>query len=367
MERDPAGYDSAFNNISRSEWDDCLTDFSDANINQCWGYGSVKWGAVHNEHVVLRKAGIVQALAQVAIIKPRYLPIGIAYVTWGPLWKRKDLISDGSSLRAMLESLKDEYAHRRNLMLRIRPYGFVEADGEMRSVLEGAGFSPTRGMFKENKRTILVDLRYPPEELRKRLSKKWRNSLTNSEKGDLRIIEGFTDEPLYAVRPIYEVLMSQKNFEGWDLSELARIQTLLQADQKMRITTCEDAQGTIAASVCSSLGDTAVGLIGMTSEAGRKKRAYYLLQWDEILWAKRHGKTTYDLNGINPEKNPTVYHFKSGLHGDEVTFLSVYDYCPGQVLSALMILTERILDSRVGRTLLGSIKRSLRWIVRRTV
>jgi hypothetical protein len=367
MERDPAGHDAEFNRISQSEWDPCLTLFSDANVNQCWGYGSVKWGADNSEHVVLKKGGAVRALAQVAIIRSHLAGIGIAYVTWGPLWKRKDLDGNNSSLRAMLEVLKKEYAHRRKLMLRIRPFGFDETDGGMRSVLEGAGFLPTKGMFRESKRTILVDLRYPPEDMRRRLSKKWRNSLTNSEKEGLRIVEGFTDEPLLAVRPIYEALMSQKNFEGWDLSELARIQNMLEAGQKMRITTCEDEQGTIAASVCSALGDTAVGLIGMTSDAGRKKRAYYLLQWDEILWAKQRGKTTYDLNGINPEKNPTVYHFKSGLHGDEVTFLSVYDYCQGKVIPALIILAERVLDSRMARMLLGSIKRSRRRVLRGTL
>jgi hypothetical protein len=360
MERDPAGYNAEFNRISQAEWDRCLVFFSDANINQCWGYGSVKWGADHNEHVVLKKDGAIRSLAQVAIITSHVPRIGIAYVTWGPLWKRKGLIDDGSSFRAMLEALKDEYAHRRKLLLRLKPYGYEETNREMRSVLEQAGFRPTKGIFREKKRTILVNLGYSPEDLRRRLSKKWRNSLTHSEKEDLRIQEGFTDEPLYTIRPIYEALMSKKKFEGWDLGELAKIQNTLEAGQKMRITTCEDDHRTIAASVCSALGDTAVGLIGMTSDEGREKRAYYLLQWDEILWAKRSGKTTYDLNGINPRKNPTVYHFKSGIRGDEVTFLSVHDYCQNRVVSALIILAERVLDSLNAGKWVGSIKSSWR-------
>ena len=360
MERDPAGYDAEFNGISQTEWDRCITLFSDANVNQCWGYGSVKWGAGRNEHVVLKKAGDVRALAQVAIITSPVPGIGIAYVTWGPLWKRRDLLVEESSFRAMLEVLKDEYAHRRKLMLRIRPYGYEETDEAMRSVLEQVGFHPTNGIFKEKKRTILVNLGYSQEDMRRRLSKKWRNSLTNSEKEDLRIKEEFTDGPLYAIQPMYEGLMGKKNFEGWNLIELAKIQNMLASDQKMRITTCEHENRTIAASVCSALGDTAVGLIGMTGDEGRKKRAYYLLQWDEILWAKQSGKTTYDLNGINPQKNPTVYHFKAGINGDEVTFLSVHDYCQSRVVYSLINLAEHALKATNARGLLRSIKGSLR-------
>jgi lipid II:glycine glycyltransferase (peptidoglycan interpeptide bridge formation enzyme) len=360
MEGNSAGYTAEVNKISQAEWDKCLTLFSDANINQCWGYGRIKWGDGNNEHVVLKEAGAIRSLAQVAIVRTPIPRVGIAYVNWGPLWKRKEAAGGGSSFCAMLEVLKDEYAHRRKLMLRIKPYGYEGMDAEMQSVLEHAGFLPTKGLFREKKRTILVNLEYSQEDMRKRLSKKWRNSLTNSEKEDLRIIEEFTDEPLYAIRPIYEALMSKKNFEGWNLDELAKIQNMLEGGQKMRITTCEGEKRTIAASVCSALGDTAIGLIGMTSDEGRKHRAYYLLQWDEILWAKKIGKTTYDLNGINPRKNPTVYHFKSGINGDEVTFLSVYDYCQNRLVSALINLTERVLDLTNATGLLGSMKSFLR-------
>jgi len=89
----------------------------------------------------------------------------------------------------------------------------------------------------------------------------------------------------------------------------------------MRTTFCEYQGMTISASVCIGIGDTAHGLVAVTSDEGRRQRGYYLLQWDEILWAKRNSYKTYDLNGINPALNPQVYRFKSGLKGNEVTFL----------------------------------------------
>lgn len=348
-------YTSEINEICEAEWTRATNLFMDANIFQSWGYGSVKWGSTNSEHVVLKKGGTICSIAQVAIVKPPLLRIGIAYVTWGPLWRRMNYGDDATSCQEMVEVLKGEYARRRKFLLRVKPRGFVEKDEKIRSILEMAGFLPTGGILKEAKRTILVNLEYSQEEMRKRLSKKWRNSLTNSEKENLRLKEGFGVEPLYAIRPIYEALQEKKNFEGWDLHELARIQKALGDGEKMRITTCEHNNEIIAASVCSALGDTAVGLIGVTSEEGRKRRAYYLLQWDEILWAKKNGQSMYDLNGINPQRNPTVYHFKSGINGEEVIFLGVFDYCQNKLLRALANLTEHILKLNV-----------LRKIVRRT-
>jgi lipid II:glycine glycyltransferase (peptidoglycan interpeptide bridge formation enzyme) len=352
MHRRYDGLIADINEASEAEWAEAMTSFADASIYQCWPYGRVKWGAGHNEHVALKQDGTVLSLAQVAIVKPPIPGVGMAYVTWGPLWKRKGLPPDEAPYRSMLEVLKDEYAHRRKLLLRIKPYGFEETDGAMRSVLEQAGFLPTRGVQKAKKRTILVDLGPSPDELRKRLSKKWRNSLTNSEKEGLTVKEGFSGEPLGAIQPMYHALMKKKNFSGWDLDELARIQDLLEGRQKMRISTCEEEGRTIAASVCSALGDTAIGLIGMTGDEGRKRRAYYLLQWDEILWARKTGAATYDLNGINPETNPTVYHFKSGLNGDEVTLLSVHDYCRSRCLSFLIDRAERLVDLELAKAFL---------------
>jgi lipid II:glycine glycyltransferase (peptidoglycan interpeptide bridge formation enzyme) len=360
MLRHHDGLLAEINEISPAEWADALTSFADASIYQCWPYGSIKWGGDNSEHVVLKKAGGILSLAQVAIVKPPVPGVGMAYVTWGPVWKKKDSAQDESSYRSMLEVLKDEYAHRRKLLLRVKPYGYEETDGAMRSVLEQAGFLPTKGVQREKKRTILVNLDPSPDDMRRRLSKKWRNSLTNSEKEGLTVKEGFSTEPLYAIRSMYQALMKKKNFSGWDLDELARIQTMLEGRQRMRISTCDDEGRTIAASVCSALGDTTVGLIGMTSDEGRKKRAYYLLQWDEILWAKKSGAASYDLNGINPRTNPTVYHFKSGINGDEVTFLSVHDYCQSRFLSALINQAERIIDLSMARTLLGLIRRPAR-------
>jgi hypothetical protein len=39
------------------------------------------------------------------------------------------------------------------------------------------------------------------------------------------------------------------------------------------------------------------------------------VQWAFLEWLKENGFLYYDLNGINPEKNPGTYYFKRGLAG----------------------------------------------------
>jgi hypothetical protein len=66
------------------------------------------------------------------------------------------------------------------------------------------------------------------------------------------------------------------------------------------------------------MGDSAIYLLGATSDAGLNSKGAYLLQWTLICWLKNRGTKSYDLGGIDPEGNPGVYHFKRGLSGADI-------------------------------------------------
>jgi peptidoglycan pentaglycine glycine transferase (the first glycine) len=327
MSNGPGSCRVEINQITRDDWSHELGSFVDSSIYQCWEYAEVHWGYGRRDHLVIRKDGVAASMAQVVILN---LPmIRIAYVPWGPVWQRRDRPVDGSLFGITIDALKEEYVGRQKTTLRIRPNGFERKDEVMGRVMEESGFSRPREGRSGKSRTILVDLGYSEVDLRKRLAKKWRNSLGHSEKESLTIRESFDEECLHLIQPLYEELKKKKHIEGVDLAELALIQSKLGRAQKMRISLCENDTGIIAGSVCSGIGDTALGILGVTSEEGRRRRAYYLLQWDEILWAKRNSNRAYDLNGINPIANPSVYHFKTGLRGQELIFLGIYDRYPG--------------------------------------
>jgi hypothetical protein len=65
-----------------------------------------------------------------------------------------------------------------------------------------------------------------------------------------------------------------------------------------------------------------VHLIGAgTNRDLRKERVGEACQWGVIEWAIARGCTRYDLEGIDPANNPSVYEFKKRLGGKEVTLL----------------------------------------------
>jgi hypothetical protein len=340
---------------AKDEWSSLLDAFNDASLYQSWEYADVHWAYCRRERFVVRKGGEAVSLAQVIILD---LPmIRIAYVPWGPVWRKRGVPDDPSSFGLAVGLLKDEYVRRRKMVLRIRPYGFAERDPALKTILEGEGFSSAKVDPGGAPRTILVDLACSEEELRRRLSKKWRNSLTFSEKEPLTIKESRDGNSLVLLEPLYAALKKKKGFSGTDLAELAAVQERLSPAHKLRISLCEHEGQVVAGSICSGLGATALGLLGVTSDEGRKSRAYYLLQWDEILWAMKTAHVAYDLNGINPEKNPSVYHFKAGLKGREVTFLGVYDRYPRKLSRWIVFLSDRAVRRFKKGRIRGALKR----------
>jgi hypothetical protein len=111
-------------------------------------------------------------------------------------------------------------------------------------------------------------------------------------------------------------MLKRKAFETTvDADEFSQIQKALPESQRMRVLICQDKGVPVAGLVASAMGDSAIYVLGATSDAGLNSKGAYLLQWTLICWLKERGTKSYDLGGIDPEKNPGVYHFKKGLSG----------------------------------------------------
>jgi hypothetical protein len=64
-----------------------------------------------------------------------------------------------------------------------------------------------------------------------------------------------------------------------------------------------------------------------------------MLQWTLIRWLKENGFKWYDLGGIDPERNPGVYHFKRGLSGSDVYQLNPLTACNSAICAAAVRAT----------------------------
>ena len=319
------------------EWSQMLDLFDDANIYQTWSYGAFHWGEKSLSHLVLKRGGEVLGMAQFRIVRPTRFRFGMAYLRWGPLWQRRGKPIDPNIPTLIARALEEEYVSRRRLFLRILPNAFA---GSPRAVVMQSAFSgfDSEPLVADNTyRTFVLDLAPSLEELRKGLDKKWRNLLTNSEKKDLRVVAGSSCDEYRSFCLIYNQMRKRKTFKTTvDVEEFARIQQDLPLSHRMRILICEDRGVPVAGLVASAMGDSAIYLLGATSDDGLHSKGAYLLQWTLIKWLKENGFRSYDLGGIDPERNPGVYHFKRGLSGTDVTQINPMVACTSAVSSAVV-------------------------------
>lgn len=328
-------YDVKFDNVSREEWTCLLQQFNDANIYQTWTYGSVRWGEKSLSHQVVKRNGEVIAIAQLSIKKVPFLGLGIAYIPWGPLWRKKGNPIDFKNLQYAIRFLRDEYVKKRGLLLRIWPNVVEQQDNSIENLFQEEEFSlnsPARRY-----RTLLVDLKPEIEKLRKNLDQKWRNMLNQAEKKGLEIVEGNGDELYSIFLSLQSEMQERKNYTpGVSYQEFREIQRGLPEPLKMKIMVCKYEGEPVSSAVFSGIGDTGIYLLGATGHKGMKTKGSYLLQWRAVQWFKEKGCRWYDLGGINPENNPGVYHFKAGLSGRDVCHIGPYEVC-NRPLSSLLV------------------------------
>jgi lipid II:glycine glycyltransferase (peptidoglycan interpeptide bridge formation enzyme) len=333
-----------------AEWSQMLDLFDDANFYQTWSYGAVRWGEKSLSHLVLKRGGDVLGMAQLRIVRPTRFNFGMAYLRWGPLFERRGRPVDPEVADNMARALEEEYIDKRKLFLRILPNAFV---GSPRAaVIQSAfrEFTPEPLDADNTDRTLVLDLEPSIDELCRKLEKKWRNQLTSSQKKGLNVVAGTRSEEYRIFCQIYKQMRKRKAFEtAVDIEEFGRMQETLPKPQRMRILLSQDKGTPVAGLVASAMGDSAVYLLGATSDEGLNSKGAYLLQWTLIKWLKENGFRWYDLGGINPERNPGVYHFKKGLSGVDICRVGPMVACRSVVSSAIV---------RTSLAMQGAIRRS---------
>ena len=313
------GWQVEVDRATPAEWSGMLDLFDDANIYQTAAYGAVRWGEKNLSRVILRRDGEVRGIAQLRIVRPTPLKYGIAYLRWGPLWERRGLPFDPEVPVRVARAIEEEYLNKRKLFLRILPNAF---EGTPRAAMMRSTFSrfAAEPLNAQNTyRTFVLDLTRSLDALRKGLDKKWRNQLTRSEKNQLEVVIGTGSGDYQTFCQIYNQMRKRKSFETTvSVEEFGRIQEKLPESQRMRILICKDKSVPVVGLVASAMGDSAIYLLGATSDEGLSSKGAYLLHWTLIGWLKGRGAKWYDLGGIDPQGNPGVYHFKRGFSGTDL-------------------------------------------------
>jgi lipid II:glycine glycyltransferase (peptidoglycan interpeptide bridge formation enzyme) len=320
-----------------AEWSAMLDLFEDASLYQTWSYGAVRWGRKNLSHIVLRRNDEVVGIAQVRIVRPTRFNFGMAYLRWGPICHRRGRELDAEAVERMARALHREYVCKRRLLLQILPNAFAESPRGVLFQSAFSGFTHQPRKSANTYRTFILDLTPPLEELRRNLDKKWRNQLTRAEKNGLKVVAGSGPEEYRAFCQMYNEMRTRKTFESTvNIEEFEQIQQDLPKNHRMRVFICEQQGVPVAGVVASAMGDSAIYVLGATSDNGLDAKGSYLLQWTLIQWLKESGVRGYDLGGIDPQQNAGVYHFKRGLSGKDVCHMNALIACDSALSSAIV-------------------------------
>jgi len=329
--------------INRDDWSAHLGLFDDATIIQSWNFAEVVCREQHGQvsRMVLYRDGIPVALAQVRIVVLPWVSRGIAHVAWGPLWQRVGESADLEIFKTILMALHEEYALRRRLLLRIKPYITTNEGNEAIAALMGSGFISARRFPEE--RTIMLNILRPLPEIRKGLRKRWRQTLNKAEQKPLEIKSGWANEYYDEFLQIYTDMIEWKDFApDIDTKRWRKLLENLPDAEKPRIfLVCYEGEP-VAGLIISDLGGTGFPILAATNRTARKLNCAYSMFWQAIVWLKESGCSRFDLGGIDPENTPGTYIFKKGFRGEEVSFIGVFESCCSSVSSLIVRMGELI-------------------------
>jgi hypothetical protein len=341
------GYFAEVDAANDATWRASIVAFRDANLYQVWQGTSVGDRSVGVSRLVLKKNRQVVAAAEIRLFLVPVIGKGIAYVRWGPLWRRPSDPHDADPLehfRQVIRALRNEYVSQRQLVLRLNPRLFIEEHGDCTKILTDEGFSSLPGKVAE--RSLIMDLAPSLVELRANFDKKWRNCLNKAERGGLTVVRGTSISLFDEFKCIYTEMLRRKRFApAADIERHRARQASLPPDLRMGILIARDRGVACAGAIYSALGDTAIYLFGATNESGMRTAGAYLVQWELLKTLKERGIRTYDLHGINHELNPGTYRFKKGLAGKtgkEVTFVGPSQAFERSISNHTLLLADRI-------------------------
>jgi len=328
--------------LNSSEWGLVLNKFSDANIYQTEEFSKFSFGGENIEQFVVESKNRIIGAALVRIKLIPRLNKGVAYIRWAPMINLNNSQTNENSFEIILGLLYREYVVKRKLVLRIMSNLVEEDHSDLVNNFTKVGYKN----YSKKNQTIIIDLNLDEDKLRANLRKKWRYSLKQAENKNFTLQVGTSDEYFDIFLNVYHQTHSRKNFkESVDVDSFKEINDSLPDNLKMHIFICSRNNEPLSAMVTSGIGNSAIYLLGGTTEKGLKLSSSYFLQWEVIKWMKSNGKHTYDLGGIDKENNPGVYTFKSGMGGQEVTYIGGFEAYLNKTSKSIVLLKE--LHSRI--------------------
>jgi lipid II:glycine glycyltransferase (peptidoglycan interpeptide bridge formation enzyme) len=328
--------------IAKQAWDELIKSFNDASIYQSWAYGAVRWGQKNCSHIVMKSNGQPLAAAQVRLFTMPIVGPYAAYVSRGPLWRRKGTAKDYNILRQILRCLYKEYVEKRKCLLRVN---LNETESEsIEKQLKVEGFR--RQLYAPKDHTIQLSLDSSLPELKKGLHKRWREKLRRAERNGLCLLEDNGLDLYDEFIKLYCELRERKRFRsGADIYQFRRVQQYLPDYFKMKILLFTYKEKPVSGLVYSNIGDTGIPIFSATGHEGLKLYGSYWLRWTMLERLKEDGCHILDQGGVDKQSNSGSYKFKAGMGGHEVIRIASFEAANNNLIKYINDNIERAKSS----------------------
>ena len=195
-------------------------------------------------------------------------------------------------------------------------------------------------------RTIWLDLARGTTELWQELDKQWRYGVGRARREGVICEQTQNEQDIACFFSLCKDISHSKGFQLPGSFEL--VARLLRSDHRGGVSAhlfLARVPGGLGAGACIlRCGRSAHYFWGASDRKYAKFRTGEAVQWAVIEWAVEQGCDLYDLEGIDPIKNPGVYEFKKKMGGVEVT-LEGLNYQPldwrGVLLNGARLLLNR--------------------------
>lgn len=287
-----------------------------------------------------------------ALLLYRPLPLGfglLAYVPRGPLveWERPEKVA------ALLQALERAARARGALALILEPD--LPDEPRWRELLASLGLRPSPLGSIQPRRTLVVDISRPEEEILATMRQKTRYNIRLAARKGVLVREG-TEADLPVFYRLMEITARRDRFGIHPQAYYERAYHLFVPSGQAALLMAEVEGEPVAGLMVFALPPRAWYFYGASGDAHREKMPTYLLQWEAIRWARAHGCTEYDLWGIPDEDEEKleaefahrqdglwgVYRFKRGFGGRIVRSVGAWDRPLRPVQYGLYTLAVRL-------------------------
>jgi hypothetical protein len=299
--------------VSPELWDRTVAGFDEVCQEQLYTFAKARWPKVSHEPLLFWLGGEVVG-GSLMMIQPLPLKTGaLAVSKWGPMLAKADHPQAREIYHGMIETLVEEYARKRPLMLSVLPRASLTAFNAEYDHLVHRGFS--RGSELGFPNRYIVNLKLNDDEQRASFEQKWRYHLKKSERAGLTFEWAQLDR-LGEFEALYSRMLDRKKFA--DHSAYETLPALMATgDTRLRpeLFFVRHASEVIAGAVIFKAGNRAVYLYGATNDRALPLRAGYFMHWNIIRWLRDNTEAKwYDLGGTDGFHG--LHQFKKGMVGE---------------------------------------------------